>query len=179
MLDVHRRIHELKNSVVRDYSNPKPQPFDPIPPVAEAITEKSWLICFDEFQVSCTIFPSNPSDIGISFVFIDLSCRSPVTGMANPWHACHRWARRWLGYKIGKIENMFDVVEKMYYHYQNNRFLRSQHWKSKFIAVVGITREADHFSPISFQRSVPTKFLRLVRRCKKVRHPWSLFWVEG
>ncbi|XP_066990997.2 putative ATPase N2B [Anabrus simplex] len=52
MLDVHSRIHELKKNVVRDHSSTKPQPFDPIAPVAEAISEKTWLICFDEFQVT-------------------------------------------------------------------------------------------------------------------------------
>ncbi|GLV48591.1 uncharacterized protein CBL_06020 [Carabus blaptoides fortunei] len=52
MLDVHAKIHELKQLVVPDYRSTKPQPFDPIPPVARAISEKSWLICFDEFQVT-------------------------------------------------------------------------------------------------------------------------------
>lgn len=52
MLDIHARIHELKNMVGRDYTSTKPKPFDPIPPVARSISEKSWLICFDEFQVT-------------------------------------------------------------------------------------------------------------------------------
>jgi predicted ATPase len=52
MLDVHSRIHEVKKTVVRDYESTKPQPFDPIPPVARSISNNSWLICFDEFQVS-------------------------------------------------------------------------------------------------------------------------------
>lgn len=52
MLDVHSRIHEVKNTIVRDYDSTKPQPFDPIPPVARLISDKSWLICFDEFQAS-------------------------------------------------------------------------------------------------------------------------------
>ncbi|GLH12498.1 Putative atpase [Gryllus bimaculatus] len=52
MLDVHSQIHEVKKTVVRDYSSTKPQPFDPISPVAKAISEKAWLICFDEFQVT-------------------------------------------------------------------------------------------------------------------------------
>jgi predicted ATPase len=52
MLDVHSRIHEVKKTVVRDYESTKPQPFDPIPPVARSISNNTWLICFDEFQVS-------------------------------------------------------------------------------------------------------------------------------
>lgn len=52
MTDVHSKIHEIKSRQVRDVSNTKPQPFDPIKPVAEIITQDSWLICFDEFQVS-------------------------------------------------------------------------------------------------------------------------------
>lgn len=53
MVDVHEKIHETKKEVVRIYSNDeKPKPYDPIPPVAEAISTKSWLICFDEFQVT-------------------------------------------------------------------------------------------------------------------------------
>lgn len=52
MTDVHTKIHDIKSKHVRDASNSKPQPFDPIKPVAELITEDSWLICFDEFQVT-------------------------------------------------------------------------------------------------------------------------------
>lgn len=51
MLDIHSRIHEVKKGVVRDHSSTKLQPFDPIPPVAASITENTWLLCFDEFQV--------------------------------------------------------------------------------------------------------------------------------
>ncbi|KAJ8918947.1 hypothetical protein NQ315_016849 [Exocentrus adspersus] len=52
MVEVHRRMHELKQEIVVDYTQRKPKPFDPIPPVANKIIEKSWLICFDEFQVT-------------------------------------------------------------------------------------------------------------------------------
>lgn len=52
MVDVHRTMHELKQNVVIDYTKRKPKPFDPIPPVADEISDKSWLICFDEFQVT-------------------------------------------------------------------------------------------------------------------------------
>lgn len=52
MVEVHAKIHETKKVVVRHYTERKPKPFDPIPYVAKAITEKSWLICFDEFQVT-------------------------------------------------------------------------------------------------------------------------------
>ena len=51
MLDVHSKIHEVKKGIVRDHSSTKLQPFDPIPPVASAISESTWLLCFDEFQV--------------------------------------------------------------------------------------------------------------------------------
>lgn len=52
MTDVHKEIHKIKNLQVRDHSSTKPQPFDPIAPVAELIKNDSWLICFDEFQVT-------------------------------------------------------------------------------------------------------------------------------
>lgn len=52
MTDVHKEIHKLKNLQVRDVNSTKPQPFDPIAPVASLIREESWLICFDEFQVT-------------------------------------------------------------------------------------------------------------------------------
>ncbi|XP_034248877.1 putative ATPase N2B [Thrips palmi] len=52
MQDVHARIHDVKKHVVRDHSSTKPQPFDPIRPVARSISNQSWLICFDEFQVT-------------------------------------------------------------------------------------------------------------------------------
>lgn len=52
MLDVHSKIHQIKKMIVPHQASGRPAPFDPIPPVARAITEKSWLICFDEFQVT-------------------------------------------------------------------------------------------------------------------------------
>ncbi|RZC43126.1 AFG1 ATPase and/or AAA 16 domain containing protein [Asbolus verrucosus] len=52
MVDVHAKIHETKKHVVRDYSDDKPKPFDPIPPVANLISANAWMICFDEFQVT-------------------------------------------------------------------------------------------------------------------------------
>lgn len=52
MLNVHKSMHQLKQNIVVDYSVRKSKPFDPIPPVAEAISENSWLICLDEFQVT-------------------------------------------------------------------------------------------------------------------------------
>lgn len=51
MLDVHAKIHQVKQTIKRDTSETKLKPFDPIPPVAQMITEKTWLLCFDEFQV--------------------------------------------------------------------------------------------------------------------------------
>ncbi|XP_018361547.1 PREDICTED: putative ATPase N2B [Trachymyrmex cornetzi] len=52
MLDVHSRVHEVKKTIVRDVTSTKLQPFDPIPPVASGIAEETWLLCFDEFQVT-------------------------------------------------------------------------------------------------------------------------------
>lgn len=52
MLDVHSKIHQIKKMIVPDQVSSRPAPFDPIPPVARAIGEKAWLICFDEFQVT-------------------------------------------------------------------------------------------------------------------------------
>lgn len=52
MLDVHQRIHAWKKSLPRDEDVKRSQSFDPIPPVAEAISQETWLLCFDEFQVT-------------------------------------------------------------------------------------------------------------------------------
>lgn len=55
MLNIHARIHELKiksGKGASSFRNEGSKPFDPIPPVAADITQESWLICFDEFQVS-------------------------------------------------------------------------------------------------------------------------------
>lgn len=52
MTDVHKEIHRIKNNQVRDLESTKPQPFDPIAPVARKIRKNAWLICFDEFQVT-------------------------------------------------------------------------------------------------------------------------------
>lgn len=52
MNNVHAEIHEVKKTQVRDPNSTKPQPFDPIKPVAESIFKETWLICFDEFQVT-------------------------------------------------------------------------------------------------------------------------------
>lgn len=52
MTEVHKEIHRIKQKQVRDENDTKPQPFDPIAPVAEIIKDEAWLICFDEFQVT-------------------------------------------------------------------------------------------------------------------------------
>lgn len=53
MLDVHTRIHEFKKkSVKKDKERRKPSDYDPIPPVAAALTSEAWLLCLDEFQVT-------------------------------------------------------------------------------------------------------------------------------
>ncbi|ERL93889.1 putative ATPase N2B [Dendroctonus ponderosae] len=52
MVKVHERMHQLKQEVVQDFSERKAKPFDPIAPIAQLIVEESWLLCFDEFQVT-------------------------------------------------------------------------------------------------------------------------------
>ncbi|XP_046365388.1 AFG1-like ATPase [Haliotis rufescens] len=52
MLDVHRRIHELKHSQPKHRNVKRSHAFDPIAPVADEISEDTWLLCFDEFQVT-------------------------------------------------------------------------------------------------------------------------------
>lgn len=52
MVNVHKSMHQLKQNVVIDYSVRKSKPFDPIPPVADEISKKFWMICLDEFQVT-------------------------------------------------------------------------------------------------------------------------------
>uniref|UniRef100_A0A1A9WJ01 ATPase N2B n=1 Tax=Glossina brevipalpis TaxID=37001 RepID=A0A1A9WJ01_9MUSC len=55
MTDMHARIHQAKlelGSSDRAFNVENPQPFDPTLPVAKAIARESWLICFDEFQVT-------------------------------------------------------------------------------------------------------------------------------
>ncbi|CAG9560378.1 unnamed protein product [Danaus chrysippus] len=55
MLNIHSRIHELKiksGKGASSFRDEGSKPFDPIPPVAADITAESWLICFDEFQVT-------------------------------------------------------------------------------------------------------------------------------
>ncbi|RVE42021.1 hypothetical protein evm_013325 [Chilo suppressalis] len=55
MLNIHARIHELKiksGKGASSFRDEGSKPFDPIPPVAADITQESWIICFDEFQVT-------------------------------------------------------------------------------------------------------------------------------
>lgn len=53
MSDVHTRIHRVKQETVHHQdTGTKPKVYDPILPVAEEIAEETWLLCFDEFQVS-------------------------------------------------------------------------------------------------------------------------------
>ena len=54
MQDVHRRMHEAKKEAPpRDISRwDTYQPFDPVPPVGDAIIAETWVLCLDEFQVT-------------------------------------------------------------------------------------------------------------------------------
>lgn len=54
MTDVHARIHEVKEEESKNHQyvgSEKANPFDPTRPVADMITQETWLLCFDEFQV--------------------------------------------------------------------------------------------------------------------------------
>jgi cell division protein ZapE len=48
MLDVHERVHAWRQEVKRGEIKGD----DPIPPVAAALAESAWLLCFDEFHVT-------------------------------------------------------------------------------------------------------------------------------
>ncbi|KAK5858031.1 hypothetical protein PBY51_011230 [Eleginops maclovinus] len=52
MLDVHKRIHRLKQSMPKRKAGKMAKSYDPIAPVAEEISEEAALLCFDEFQVT-------------------------------------------------------------------------------------------------------------------------------
>ncbi|XP_026008125.1 AFG1 like ATPase a [Astatotilapia calliptera] len=52
MLDVHKRIHRLKQSMPKRKAGKMGKSYDPIAPVAEEISEEACLLCFDEFQVT-------------------------------------------------------------------------------------------------------------------------------
>ncbi|XP_061752297.1 AFG1 like ATPase a [Nerophis ophidion] len=52
MLDVHKRIHRLKQSLPKRKVGKMAKSYDPIAPVAEEISEEAGLLCFDEFQVT-------------------------------------------------------------------------------------------------------------------------------
>ncbi|KAM8737733.1 AFG1 like ATPase a [Acanthopagrus schlegelii] len=52
MLDVHKRIHRLKQSMPKRKAGKMAKAYDPIAPVAEEISEEACLLCFDEFQVT-------------------------------------------------------------------------------------------------------------------------------
>ncbi|XP_027310547.2 AFG1-like ATPase isoform X2 [Anas acuta] len=52
MLDVHQRIHRLKQSLPKRKPGLMAKSYDPIAPVAEEISEEASLLCFDEFQVT-------------------------------------------------------------------------------------------------------------------------------
>lgn len=58
MTDVHARIHDVKeaeNLRTLNEVKTKEKPFDPTKPVADLISDNSWLICFDEFQVGIPV----------------------------------------------------------------------------------------------------------------------------
>ncbi|XP_047201616.1 AFG1 like ATPase a [Girardinichthys multiradiatus] len=52
MLDVHKRIHRLKQSMPKRKAGKMAKSYDPIAPVAEEISDEACLLCFDEFQVT-------------------------------------------------------------------------------------------------------------------------------
>lgn len=53
MIDVHKRIHQFKlNAPPVNHRDKTSKPLDPIPPIAKDISDETWFLCFDEFQVS-------------------------------------------------------------------------------------------------------------------------------
>ncbi|XP_021571647.1 lactation elevated protein 1 isoform X2 [Carlito syrichta] len=52
MLDVHKRIHRLKQSLPKRKAGFMTKSYDPIAPIAEEISGEACLLCFDEFQVT-------------------------------------------------------------------------------------------------------------------------------
>ncbi|KAH0622200.1 hypothetical protein JD844_024301 [Phrynosoma platyrhinos] len=52
MLEVHKRIHRLKQSLPKRKPGVIAKSYDPIAPVAAEISEEACLLCFDEFQVT-------------------------------------------------------------------------------------------------------------------------------
>ncbi|XP_069462651.1 AFG1-like ATPase isoform X2 [Ambystoma mexicanum] len=52
MLDVHKRIHRLKQTLPKRKAGRMAKSYDPIAPIAEEISEEACLLCFDEFQVT-------------------------------------------------------------------------------------------------------------------------------
>ncbi|KAB0401170.1 hypothetical protein E2I00_011380 [Balaenoptera physalus] len=55
MLDVHKRIHRLKQSLPKRKPGFMAKSYDPIAPIAEEISEEACLLCFDEFQLSAKL----------------------------------------------------------------------------------------------------------------------------
>ncbi|XP_070809623.1 AFG1-like ATPase isoform X1 [Pituophis catenifer annectens] len=53
MLDVHKRIHCLKQSLPKRKAGLMAKSYDPIAPIADEISEEACLLCFDEFQKYC------------------------------------------------------------------------------------------------------------------------------
>ncbi|XP_053152093.1 AFG1-like ATPase isoform X2 [Hemicordylus capensis] len=52
MLDVHKRIHRLKQNLPKRKAGLMAKSYDPIAPIAAEISEEACLLCFDEFQVT-------------------------------------------------------------------------------------------------------------------------------
>ncbi len=87
MQEVHALMHEAKiNAPPRDHHRwDEQQPFDPIPPVGDALLRRGHLFCLDEFQVRiCHFFPRGP----IYFIKRGQDCKgstqrpTPIESMA-------------------------------------------------------------------------------------------------
>ncbi|XP_067841095.1 lactation elevated protein 1 homolog B isoform X2 [Heptranchias perlo] len=52
MLDVHKRIHRLKQTLPKRKPGLMAKSYDPIAPIAAEISDETCLLCFDEFQVT-------------------------------------------------------------------------------------------------------------------------------
>ena len=52
MVDCHKRLHRIKQNAPPRNAKDVYKPFDVIPPLAEELVRESWILCFDEFQVT-------------------------------------------------------------------------------------------------------------------------------
>lgn len=69
-------IHDFKKKTLKQKANKRSLDYDPIGPVAKAISSENWLLCLDEFQVNLLLL------IKI-FIFISLNILSKFHNRVN------------------------------------------------------------------------------------------------